>query len=107
MTPLEKRIHLSIMESGLSQSEIARRTGAARSAVIKWQKSGQISTHYLQKLCIALNLNINELMFGNDKEQPTPPTPLKPLQIQVIAATRNISNEHYYKLETVLELLKE
>ena len=106
MTAIETRIRDAVVNSGLNQSELARRTGATRTATRRWQKTGQISVNYLPKLCQALNVDINTLIFGDDDET-TDPTPLKPLQIQVIAATRNISNEHYYKLETVLELLKE
>lgn len=107
MTAIETRIRDAVVNSGLNQSELARRTGATRTATRRWQKTGQISVNYLPKLCQALDVDINDLIFGNDDFKPTDTHPLKPLQTKVIAATRNIPDEQYYKLEEVLKLLTE
>ncbi|ANS88171.1 helix-turn-helix transcriptional regulator (plasmid) [Vibrio scophthalmi] len=69
MTPLELRISDAIRSSGLTYTEIARRTDVERTAVGKWAKTGKITVNNFVKLCSAINVSPMNVLFGLEYEE--------------------------------------
>lgn len=68
MEPLDLRISELIKNSDLSYGEIARQCSVDRAAVSRWGKTGKMTTENFAKLCIILNLDANEVLFGEQYE---------------------------------------
>lgn len=53
-------------QSGLTQKELAERMGISEKTISKWECGNGIpDITYLESLCEALNINVNELLSGN------------------------------------------
>ncbi len=53
-------------QSGLTQKELAKRMGISDKTISKWECGNGIpDITYLESLCEALNINVNELLSGN------------------------------------------
>ncbi len=76
-----KRLAELRQQGGLSQSELARRTGFAQNVISEYE-SGRTRMHgaVIARFVIALNVNANEMLaVGNIEER----TPLKPISRKV------------------------
>ncbi len=62
------RISTTRRERGLTQDELADLVGVSRSAVAQWEtgRTGQV-TGNLSRIADALEVNVEYLMYGNDK----------------------------------------
>ena len=62
------RISTIRRERGLTQDELADQVGVSRSAVAQWEtgRTGQV-TGNLSRIADALEVNVEYLMYGNDK----------------------------------------
>ena len=65
MTPTEKRISNAIKNSGLSNTELAKKVNVERTSISKWIKTGRISVENLASLCLVLNIDPKYFMFEN------------------------------------------
>lgn len=72
-TPLDigKRIREARRDRGVTQDELADQVGVSRSAVAQWEtgRAGQI-TGNLSRIAEALEVNVEYLMYGDDKRAP-------------------------------------
>jgi transcriptional regulator with XRE-family HTH domain len=62
------RIRAARRDRGLTQDELADRVGVSRSAVAQWEtgRTGQV-TGNLSRIAGVLEVNVEYLMYGNDK----------------------------------------
>jgi transcriptional regulator with XRE-family HTH domain len=62
------RIRATRRDRGLTQDELADRVGVSRSAVAQWEtgRTGQV-TGNLSRIAGVLEVNVEYLMFGDDK----------------------------------------
>jgi transcriptional regulator with XRE-family HTH domain len=62
------RIRTSRRDRGLTQDELADQVGVSRSAVAQWEtgRTGQV-TGNLSRIAGALEVNVEYLMYGDDK----------------------------------------
>jgi transcriptional regulator with XRE-family HTH domain len=69
-TPLDigTRVRAARRDRGLTQDELADRVGVSRSAVAQWEtgRAGQV-TGNLSRIAAALEVNVEYLMYGDDK----------------------------------------
>jgi transcriptional regulator with XRE-family HTH domain len=65
------RIRAIRAELGLTQDQLAEQVGVSRSAVAQWEtgRTGQI-TGNLSRIAAALEVNVEYLMYGDDKLAP-------------------------------------
>jgi transcriptional regulator with XRE-family HTH domain len=63
-----KRIRATRRDRGLTQDDLAGQVGVSRSAVAQWEtgRSGQV-TGNLSRIAGALEVNVEYLMYGDDK----------------------------------------
>lgn len=68
INPVGARIRTVRQDRGLTQEELASRVGVSRSAVAQWEtgRAGQV-TGNLSRISAALDVNVEFLMFGDDK----------------------------------------
>jgi transcriptional regulator with XRE-family HTH domain len=66
--PAGARIRIARQDRGLTQDELATRVGVSRSAVAQWEtgRTGQVTAN-LSRIATALDVNVEYLMFGDDK----------------------------------------
>jgi transcriptional regulator with XRE-family HTH domain len=66
------RIRTGRLDRGLTQDQLATAVGVSRSAVAQWEtgRSGQV-TGNLSRIAQVLEVNVEHLMFGEDKRTPT------------------------------------
>jgi transcriptional regulator with XRE-family HTH domain len=73
-TPQDIGLHIRAArhERGLTQDELAERVGVSRSAVAQWEtgRTGQV-TGNLSRIAGALEVNVEYLMYGDDKRAAT------------------------------------
>jgi len=62
------RIRTTRRERGITQEELADKVGVSRSAVAQWEtgRTGQV-TGNLSRIAEALEVNVEYLMYGDDK----------------------------------------
>ncbi|MEA2739045.1 MAG: hypothetical protein QOH05_2352 [Acetobacteraceae bacterium] len=62
------RIRAARRDRGLTQDELAEQVGVSRSAVAQWEtgRAGQV-TGNLARIAAALEVNVEYLMYGDDK----------------------------------------
>lgn len=65
------RIRATRKDRGLTQDELADKVGVSRSAVAQWEtgRTGQI-TGNLSRIAGVLEVNVEYLMYGDDKRAP-------------------------------------
>jgi transcriptional regulator with XRE-family HTH domain len=65
------RIRTARLDRGLTQEELAGSVGVSRSAVAQWEtgRTGQITAN-LSRIARALDVNVEQLMYGDDKRAP-------------------------------------
>jgi hypothetical protein len=65
------RIRALRREKGITQDELADSVGVSRSAVAQWEtgRAGQI-TGNLSRIADVLEINVEYLMYGDDKQAP-------------------------------------
>jgi transcriptional regulator with XRE-family HTH domain len=65
------RIRTVRRDRGLTQDELAGKVGVSRSAVAQWEtgRAGQV-TGNLSRIAGALEVNVEYLMYGDDKRAP-------------------------------------
>jgi transcriptional regulator with XRE-family HTH domain len=65
------RVREARRESGLTQDQLANQVGVSRSAVAQWEtgRTGQV-TGNLSRIAAVLDVNVEYLMYGNDKRAP-------------------------------------
>lgn len=66
-----ERIRTTRRDRALTQDQLAGRVGVSRSAVAQWEtgRTGQI-TGNLSRIASALEVNVEYLMYGDDKRAP-------------------------------------
>jgi transcriptional regulator with XRE-family HTH domain len=69
-TPMDigQRVRATRLDRGLTQDELADQVGVSRSAVAQWEtgRAGQV-TGNLSRIAGALEVNVEYLMYGDDK----------------------------------------
>ena len=78
---LEEQIRKALIESNLSNSEIARRCGVARSTVGLWKSGQTIRSDNLSKLCVVLG--VNQSIEGD----------LRPIQTRLVRLVSSMTSE--------------
>jgi transcriptional regulator with XRE-family HTH domain len=65
------RIRTTRLDRGLTQDQLASNVGVSRSAVAQWEtgRTGQV-TGNLSRIAGALEVNVEYLMYGEDKRAP-------------------------------------
>src|ERR1700712_1936928 len=65
------RIRAARLESGMTQDQLAVKVGVSRSAVAQWEtgRTGQV-TGNLSRIGQALEVNVEHLMYGDNKRAP-------------------------------------
>ncbi|WP_039949135.1 helix-turn-helix domain-containing protein [Vibrio ichthyoenteri] len=94
MSELDKRVHKALLETNLSNSEIARRCDVARSTVGLWKRGNVVRSDNLVNLCRVLG--IDENIEGN----------LRPHQKSIVRTISSLQPKHDHILETLDILLK-
>ncbi len=66
------RVRAARIDRGLTQDQLASQVGVSRSAVAQWEtgRAGQI-TGNLSRIALALEVNVEHLMYGDDKRAPS------------------------------------
>ncbi|EGQ7795908.1 helix-turn-helix transcriptional regulator [Vibrio parahaemolyticus] len=98
---LREKLNLYLANSGLSDSEIARRIGVNRVSVGKWRKTGKISKENLSKLCQELGVSEQDFFSNN----PTSDLPQK--KLAVIQQILLLENRDAQLLDELDQLLKQ
>ncbi|AUI88915.1 hypothetical protein BS333_21280 (plasmid) [Vibrio azureus] len=96
MDSLEKRVHKALLESTLSNSEIARRCKVARSTIPLWKEGRAIRSDNLAKVCEILGID-DSLELS-----------LRPIQKNLVRTISALPEEHDHilkSLETLLQAL--
>ena len=63
------RLKCAIVDSGLNNSEIARRVGVSRTMIQSyWSNQGIPNLHTFRNLCKVLNVNADWLLFGRGQK---------------------------------------
>ena len=94
MADLDKRIYKALLETSLSNSEIARRCDVARSTVGLWKAGNVVRSDNLVSLCRALG--IDEHIEVN----------LRPQQKTLVRMISSLPPEHDYVLKALEVLLR-
>ena len=94
MKGLEERMHEALLETALSNSEIARRCNVARSTVGLWKEGHAVRSDNLAKLYQALGIDENI------------ESSLRPQQKNVVRLISTLSPEHDDILVSLEKLLK-
>jgi len=93
MKTLEERVYEALLETALSNSEVARRCGVARSTVALWKSGHAVRSDNLTKLCLALGID--------DSIESV----LRPQQKRVVRIVSGLSPEHDDVLASLEKLL--
>lgn len=93
MKTLEERVYQALLETPLSNSEVARRCGVARSTVGLWKEGHTIRSNNLTKLCQVLGVNEHIELS------------LRPQQKSIVRVISSLSPEHDDVLHSLEKLL--
>ncbi len=78
MDKLCERIYALRKKAGMSQEELAHRTGVSRQTVSKWESGAMVpESANLRTLCLLFEVSADFLLFGEEKftSEPEPETP--------------------------------
>lgn len=84
-------------KSGMTQQEIAEKTGVSQSAVGQWFKTSNVPSETIERFCRALNIKINDLYEGTDLAVISNP----------VIVSNSVTTEENIRLKVRVEILEQ